>query len=201
MTGIDEIRSQVAAAQERLVSVLRSGKSSAGIAGKILRAHLVVENCLRSHLQVMNPNLGPVEELGLSFDKLRAAVVGLRVGGAAWANEELRTLNKIRNKLAHRLDTEISLADVAPLRKNAEALLRDSVARDRLTQLGDSPSWIVVMWALFFGTALALDQALEHHKNDLEARRRELDAAGAQLLRDIFADGTEEGGPDLAMHG
>jgi len=191
MTDTAQVRSRVASELNRLAGVLRTGKSGAGVAGRILRAHMVVETCLRQHVQAMNPNLGPIEDLGLSFNRLRAAAVGLKVAGVAWANEELKVLNTIRNKLAHQIDAEISEEDVAVLRKDADELLRDSVFKDKLVEHGTYPAWIVEVWAMLFGTMLALEQAMERHKNDLEAQRRELDAAGAQLLHELF----EAGGP------
>jgi hypothetical protein len=155
----------------------------------------------------MNPNLGPIEDLGLSFNRLRAAAVGLKVAGVAWANEELKVLNTIRNKLAHQIDAEISEEDVAVLRKDADELLRDSVFKDKLVEHGTYPAWIVEVWAMLFGTMLALEQAMERHKNDLEAQRRELDAAGAQLLHELFEAGgpassverTSRGGPGVSQ--
>jgi hypothetical protein len=140
----------------------------------------------------MNPNLGPIEDIGLSFDKLRIVAVGLKVGSVAWANGELKTLNAIRNKLAHRLDVEITDKDIAPLRRDADELLKDSIVKDLLIARGRYPVYVIESWAIIFGTVLAVEQAMERHKNDTEAQKRELNAASAQLLRELFANG--EGG-------
>ncbi len=122
----------------------------------------------------------------------------MRVGGVAWANEELKTLNAIRNKLAHQIDAEITEADVAILRRDADELFKDSVFKERLVEKGTYPAWIVEVWAMLFGTMLALERAMERYENDLEAQKRELDAAGVQLLHELFeidgpAGGVEQG--------
>ena len=142
----------------------------------------------------MNPNLGAIEDLRLNFDRLRTAVVGMKTGSVAWANDQLQCLNVIRNKLAHRPDTIISCEDVKPLRCDAEALLQDSVAKERLAVIVQDPAWTVEAWAMVFGMMLAVEQAMQRHMNDAEARQRELHDSAIQLLRELLGEEGQHGG-------
>ena len=184
--SFEGVRNQVVAELSRLGGTLRTGKSGAGDAGRVLRAHLVVENCLRRHIQALNPNLGPIEKLGLGFDKLRIAAFGMKICDVAWANEQLVALNQIRNKLAHQVDAKITDEDILLLRRDVDALLRDSLARSRWPEIAGTPVAVIETWAMIFGMFLALEQAMDRNKCDLVAQQGELDAVAVQLFRELF---------------
>jgi hypothetical protein len=75
--------------------------------GRILRAHLHVEHYLTEHLQHENPNLGDLETARLSFAqkvnllKTDSAAIQMLLPG-------IRHLNKIRNRLAHNLEENVT---------------------------------------------------------------------------------------------
>jgi hypothetical protein len=80
------------------------------VIGRILRAHLYVEHYLTEFIRRANPRLGSIANARLSFNQKLAlldtnspAVVELKPG--------IDRLNKIRNRLAHRLSSAIEPAD------------------------------------------------------------------------------------------
>jgi hypothetical protein len=86
-------------------------KQDAERIGRILRAHLAVEHFVGMYLAAMNPNLGDVAEARLSYaqkvDLLNAdenSMVAMILPG-------LRRLGAIRNRIAHRLQVDLSKED------------------------------------------------------------------------------------------
>jgi hypothetical protein len=146
----------------------------------------------------MNPHLGPLEDLGLSFEKLRVAAVGLKRGGLGWAGSELAALNRIRNKLAHRLDTQISTADVAPLGSVIQQWpIKAENEADRQKLLAE-PAAVIEFWALFFGLMVAVVQGMEQFEDDLKTRQHALNERSAELLHELFGTTNIEGASDVA---
>lgn len=79
--------------------------------GRILRAHLAVEHFVGTYLWAMNPNLGDVAGARLSYaqkvDLLKAeenSMVAMILPG-------LRRLGAIRNRIAHRLQVDLTKED------------------------------------------------------------------------------------------
>lgn len=182
--ALDQIRTRAMEEFRRIGVSIWTHKPHAGSVGRILRAHLLVESSLRNHIQAMNPNLGPIEELGLSFDKLRTAAVHLKRGSLAWANEDLVTINKLRNKLAHKLDANISMADVERL---------SDVSEQWPVSLEKDPATVVEVWVLFFGIMVSATESIEEFEDDLQARHV-LNEQSARLLHELFDDTSQEKG-------
>ena len=90
--------------------IARRWDQDASLMGRILRAHLFVEHYLARYLSVRNPNLGPIDDARLTFaqkvalaDRSDATVSHLMTGVAR--------LNKVRNRLAHTLNAEVTTED------------------------------------------------------------------------------------------
>lgn len=85
-------------------------KQDTDIIGRILRAHLYVEHYLTEFIRHANPRLGSVPEARLTFNQ---KLTLLDAGSPAIAELKpgIAQLNKIRNRLAHRLSSAIEPND------------------------------------------------------------------------------------------
>jgi hypothetical protein len=79
---------------------------------KVLRAHLVVEHFLNEYLGSVNPHLGSLGEARLSFNQ-KVALLGEHNPILTMLRPGIIRLNQVRNRLAHRLNVEITPDDVA----------------------------------------------------------------------------------------
>ena len=81
----------------------------------LLKGHLILEQCLNELLRVYIADAGAIEKLNLSFSKKLDLLVALghKIYAPGKSGETLiRDINRIRNKLAHRLefqDLEVEL--------------------------------------------------------------------------------------------
>ena len=96
---------------KRYAEFTRVWKQDAERMGRILRAHLAVEYFVGMYLCTMNPNLGDVAGARLSYaqkvDLLKAeenSMVAMILPG-------LRRLGAIRNRIAHRLQVDLTKED------------------------------------------------------------------------------------------
>jgi hypothetical protein len=80
--------------------------------GRILRAHLYVEHYLTEFLRNANPRLGSLAEAKLSFAQ-KLALLDTQSPAIADLKPGIAHLNKIRNRLAHRLSAAIEPADAS----------------------------------------------------------------------------------------
>ena len=78
--------------------------------GRILRAHLYVEHYLTEFISHANPRLGSVANARLSFNQ-KLALLDTSSPAVAELKPGIAQLNKIRNRLAHRLSSAIEPAD------------------------------------------------------------------------------------------
>ena len=78
--------------------------------GRILRSHLYVEHYLTEFIRHANPRLGSIAEARLSFNQ-KLALLDTNSPGVAELKPGIAQLNKIRNRLAHRLSFAILPAD------------------------------------------------------------------------------------------
>jgi hypothetical protein len=79
--------------------------------GRVLRSHLVVEFHLTRHLQFRNPNLGDIDAAGLTYAQ-KVDLIGPNVNHLiADCLPGLRHLGKIRNRLAHNLNVNVTQDD------------------------------------------------------------------------------------------
>lgn len=80
------------------------------VIGRILRSHLYVEHYLTEFIRHANPRLGSVADARLSFNQ-KLALLDTRSPAVAELKPGIAQLNKIRNRLAHRLSAAIEKAD------------------------------------------------------------------------------------------
>lgn len=80
------------------------------VIGRILRSHLYVEHYLTEFIRHANPRLGSVADARLTFSQ-KLALLDTRSPAVAELKPGIAQLNKIRNRLAHRLSAAIETAD------------------------------------------------------------------------------------------
>jgi hypothetical protein len=81
--------------------------------GRILRAHLYVEHYMTEYVRHANPRLGSIADARLSFNQ-KLALLDDALVGVSEIKPGIAQLNKIRNRLAHRLCVQLESKDVAP---------------------------------------------------------------------------------------
>jgi len=177
----ERLRREVDVQMARIGASLQQKEDHAGTIARILRAHLVVERCLREHISAANPRLGPLEPLHLNFDRLRRIVVGMQDFGVPWLSEPIKALNRIRNHLAHRLDGEIRRNDLLALAN----VIADMEGAPTPDELADDPGRTSELFAAFVGLVLASIQQLHLEKEEMENRARALDRKAYRLLTEL----------------
>lgn len=80
------------------------------VIGRILRAHLYVEHYLTEFIRHANPRLGSIADARLSFNQ-KLALLDTRSPAIAELKPGIAQLNKIRNRLAHKLSAAIEPSD------------------------------------------------------------------------------------------
>ena len=80
--------------------------------GRILRAHLYVEHYMTEYVRHANPRLGSIAEARLTFSQ-KLALLDDALVGVSEIKPGIAQLNKIRNRLAHRLSAQLQSTDVA----------------------------------------------------------------------------------------
>lgn len=80
------------------------------VIGRVLRAHLVVENFMNSYLPDFF-GIEDFEELRLSFSQ-KAKLLPTRKSSAAFVRPGIIQLNAVRNKFGHRLKHEIQFHEI-----------------------------------------------------------------------------------------
>lgn len=78
--------------------------------GRILRAHLFVEHFLTAFLQKKNPALGDLDSARLSFAQ-KLALLPASGTSVSYLVPGIRQLNKVRNRLAHSLQAQVTEDD------------------------------------------------------------------------------------------
>ena len=145
------------------------------VIGRILRAHLFVEHYLTQYLQDANPNLGSLSSARVSFaqkvsllDSENSDVASLLIG--------IKQLNKIRNRLAHNLDAQVTDND-AKIFLKCERFAALRTARSSEEEQSNKPMEILEDFAKHTAVALtyeltplskAIAQAIEeiNHENE-----------------------------------
>lgn len=99
-------------------------KQNVEIIGRILRAHLFVEHYIGEYLAKANPRLGALGEAKVSFAQ-KVALLDASNNEIALILPGIKRLNKIRNRLAHNLDAQVTEEDATVfLSSNRFAALR-----------------------------------------------------------------------------
>ena len=90
--------------------IARRWDQDASLMGRILRAHLFVEHYLARYLSVRNPNLGSTNEARLTFAQ-KVALADRSDPTVSHLIAGVTRLNKVRNRLAHTLNAEVTAED------------------------------------------------------------------------------------------
>ena len=80
------------------------------VIGRILRSHLYVEHYLTESIRHANPRLGSIAEARLTFSQ-KLVLLDSKSPAVAELKAGIAQLNKIRNRLAHRLSSAIEPSD------------------------------------------------------------------------------------------
>ncbi len=78
--------------------------------GRVLRAHLVVEHFLTAHIEIVNPNLAPLDNARISFAQ-KIELLNEHDHIALPLKPGLKRLNSIRNRVAHKLSVDVGSED------------------------------------------------------------------------------------------
>jgi hypothetical protein len=82
---------------------------------RLLRCHLVIEYYLTHYLEVAHPTIQISPQARLSFSQ-KLELAGGPSSRIAIVQEGLKELNRLRNRLAHNLQSNVTLNDVASMR-------------------------------------------------------------------------------------
>jgi hypothetical protein len=120
-----------AEADRELSDVNGRWKQNVEVIGRILRAHLFVEHYIGEYLAKANPRLGALGEAKISFAQ-KVALLDASNTEIALILPGIKRLNKIRNRLAHNLDAQVTEAEATVfLGSNRFAALRAARAADQ----------------------------------------------------------------------
>jgi hypothetical protein len=86
--------------------------------GRIFKCHILAEYYLARFLEASNPSLGSLKAVRLSFDSIAILTPGLT------------ELNRIRNRIEHRLSPNIDSVDLKGMRNLIEALEKATHSND-----------------------------------------------------------------------
>lgn len=118
-------------ADRELADVNSRWRQNVEVIGRILRAHLFVEHYIGEYLAKANPRLGALGEAKISFAQ-KVALLDESNTDIALILPGIKRLNKIRNRLAHNLDAQVTEEDATVfLGSNRFAALRAARAADQ----------------------------------------------------------------------
>jgi hypothetical protein len=177
------MKAAVREAFARLTSTLRDSDGNADAIGRILRAHLAIEVRLRHLIEVVNPNLGDLEPIGLNFDRLVKIYAGLRDYSFPWLVPGLKALNQVRNRFAHSLSAEITPEHLQPM----TSLVATWQPPIDAAALGRHPHVACELFAMLAGLTLAWLEAAFLHTQQLDAELRRIFEEEARLTDEFLA--------------
>lgn len=111
----DEIMKDYQARAKELNDLITKDHNQIGL---ILKIHLVVEHYLTLNLQ-RNFGLDDIDCVRLSFSQ-KIKLIPKKDAGATWLKPGIAELNKIRNKYAHDLSTELAFGEMFEIKKIVE---------------------------------------------------------------------------------
>lgn len=97
--------------------------------GRVVHAHIVVEHFMTLYISSKNPNISNIDNARLTFNQ-KLLLVGTNDPSVSYLLPGIQRLNEIRNRLAHRLDAEITRGD-------ATVFLSIPLFREMRVALGD----------------------------------------------------------------
>jgi len=125
------------AADKELDEIQRKWNQNIDLIGRILRAHLFVEHYMTEYIANTNSRLGDLNQARLSFVQ-KTALLDATNPDMADILPGIRQLNRIRNRLAHNLDVQVTSEDArAFLESERFAALR--TAREREKAVSSEP--------------------------------------------------------------
>jgi hypothetical protein len=143
----------IAYTDERLKSFNAIWDQDAGRIGRVLRAHLAVEHFLETYLAFINPHLPPLENVRLTFNQ-KLELLPENEPSISFLKPGLRKLNSIRNRMAHRLQVEISEEDrAAILSISLFSAMRTALSKGQVPKPGD-PLSVLEDFAMFAANLL-----------------------------------------------
>lgn len=112
-------------ADEESKEVMDRWNQDTELIGRILRAHLFVEQFMTDNLKHANPRLGSLDKAKLSFAR-KIDLLDPKDPGVAEVTPGIRKLNSIRNRLAHGSKAAVTPEDTAEFLRcrNFEGLMR-----------------------------------------------------------------------------
>ena len=117
----DEVHKELNARRDQMESLL---KKDHDMVGKVLKTHLIIEFCISERLIHEFPHSNFVGAR-LSFSQ-KIRLLPQTDPLVELLSPAIRELNKIRNKFAHDLNAEISLADMPTIRKTVPLFVRST---------------------------------------------------------------------------
>lgn len=140
-----------------------------------------MEQAQREQLGAFNPNRGDLEDLGLSFDRLRGAVRILKEGATETIDQPAKDLNNLRNRIAHQIDCNLVGGD---LRRLAEWV--GSFTDANPSELATYPARCTELAAASIVLFLTAGRVAHRQLQSLQEQQRALDAAFAESANALF---------------
>jgi hypothetical protein len=119
-----EVQSAVQAELNRLREQRAKAPFGPTDAGTILQAHLIVQLAIRRYIEELNPKLGSLVDVRLTFAQL-VSMYEQNEHHLPWLVGGVRALNKVRNAIGHDLDAEIPSRMLDPMLKFVAEMIRD----------------------------------------------------------------------------
>jgi hypothetical protein len=121
---------------------------SARNVGVILQAHLVAQHALRRYIESLNPELGSLIPVRLTFAQLRKMYLQSKFH-LPWLAKGLGALNDVRNSVGHEIEASIPRKMLTPM-----------LDVTRLEDNSEDVPWVCTYFATFASMALAHTSAV-----------------------------------------
>lgn len=162
------------AADQELEKIHTQWNQNIELIGRILRAHLFVEHYMTEYLAKTNPRLGDLNQARLSFSQ-KTELLEPSNPDMADIVPGIKRLNKIRNRLAHKLNVQVTEEDSSFFLKSERFAALRSV-RDREKPLSTDPLDILEDFAQYTSTVFnyeftPLSRAISQAIAEMHARR------------------------------
>lgn len=162
------------AADQELEKIHTQWNQNIELIGRILRAHLFVEHYMTEYLEKTNPRLGDLNQARLSFSQ-KTELLEPSNPDMADIVPGIKRLNKIRNRLAHKLNVQVTEEDSSFFLKSERFAALRSV-REREKPLSTDPLYILEDFAQYTSTVFnyeftPLSRAISQAIAEMHARR------------------------------
>jgi hypothetical protein len=162
------------AADQELEKIHTQWNQNIELIGRILRAHLFVEHYMTEYLAKTNPRLGDLNQARLSFSQ-KTELLEPSNPDMADIVPGIKRLNKIRNRLAHKLNVQVTEEDSSFFLKSERFAALRSV-REREKPLSPDPLDILEDFAQYTSTVFnyeftPLSRAISQAITEMHASR------------------------------